>query len=75
MESFLVRVFVPSDGGHHRLAGVIEHVGTGWSAPFASDDELLSSIGRWLDHEVAAVTQAAVQRGRVQAGTKGGNDE
>lgn len=47
----MVRVFVPAVESVPQLAGVIEHVGTGWSARFSSSDELLASFRSWLERE------------------------
>lgn len=51
METFVVRVFVPAEHGETPFAGVLEHVGTNWSARFGSDEELVRAIRSWLERE------------------------
>jgi hypothetical protein len=63
----MVRVFVPAAAGDTPFAGVVEHVGTNWSAQFANEDELLRSIRTWLDREQAVGT--SVTAGRRQGGS------
>jgi hypothetical protein len=59
METFVVRVFVPAARGETPFAGVVEHVGTSWSARFGSDEELLTTIRSWLDRERAPVSTSS----------------
>jgi len=51
METFVIRVFVPAAHGETPFAGVVEHVGTSWSARFGSDEELVRAIRSWLERE------------------------
>lgn len=51
METFIVRVFVPAADGDTQIAGVVEHVGSGWSSHFGSEDELFSAFRSWLERE------------------------
>ena len=59
METFVVRVFVPAARGETPFAGVVEHVGTSWSARFGSDEELLTAIRSWLDREGEPVSTSS----------------
>jgi hypothetical protein len=56
METFVVRVFVPAARGETPFAGVVEHVGTSWSARFGSDEELLTAIRSRLERERAPMS-------------------
>lgn len=47
----MVRVFVPAAPGEAPLAGMVEHVGTGWSTHFGSGNELLAAFNAWLERE------------------------
>jgi hypothetical protein len=47
VKTFVVRLWAavdPADEAHEPLHGVVEHVGSGRSAPFASEDELLAFL-------------------------------
>lgn len=59
METFVVRVFVPAARGETPFAGVVEHVGTSWSARFGSGEELLTAIRSWLEHERVPVSTSS----------------
>ena len=41
----MVRVFVPAARGETPFAGVVEHVGTSWSARFSNTPAILSESG------------------------------
>jgi hypothetical protein len=58
METFVVRVFVPAEAGEAEFAGLVEQVGTGWSARFASGEELLASIRSWQEREPGSPMRA-----------------
>ncbi len=62
METFVVRVFVPADAAETPLAGVVEHVGTGWSAPFGSEGELLAAFRSWLKREALQIGGVSAKR-------------
>lgn len=51
METFVVRMFVTTVPGESPFAGVVEHVGTTWSARFGSHEELVTVLRSWLEHE------------------------
>lgn len=45
METFIVRVWVPSDPSERgHLRGVVEHVGSGSETTFVGEDELLAML-------------------------------
>ncbi len=45
METFIVRLWVPSDSSEQeQLRGVVEHVGSGSETTFVDEDELLATL-------------------------------
>ena len=45
METFIVRVWVPTDSSEQeQLRGVVEHVGSGSETTFVDEDELLATV-------------------------------
>lgn len=58
----MIRVFVPAASGETPFAGVAEHVGTSWSARFASGEELLDALRSWLERERAPVSASSHER-------------
>lgn len=63
METFVVRMFVPAAGAEAPFAGIVEHVGTSWSAHFGSGEELQTAIRSWLEREHPPVGTASSGRG------------
>lgn len=52
METFVVRLWVPGESGYPAdpaLRGVVSHVASGCSEPFAGADELLAFVARMAD--------------------------
>lgn len=64
METFVVRIFVPAAGGETPIAGVVEHVGTGWSASFGGEEELLTAFRSWLEREGTPIGANVSEKGR-----------
>jgi hypothetical protein len=52
VETFVIRVWVPAAPEPQApLRGIVEHVGTHWSAAFGDGEELLASLGSWVGRE------------------------
>ena len=66
----MVRVFRAVGAADASLAGVIEHIGTGWSTPFTTADELVSSIQAWLEPDSTPPGDLNAQK-RSAAGSGG----
>jgi hypothetical protein len=71
METFVVRVFVPAEAGEARLAGLVEQVGTGWSARFASGEELLAAIRPWVERESGSPERVQLAHGQSRGAGEG----